>query len=268
MLDLIANGEPIKWNVLVRAFVKEGFNPPEIERILVPAVGKGLALVSIIDHKEFIALRRRYPSRNLRSKATAALSGHSHDAKNRASLLNISIPYSEHPVCATALSEKGWIYPFREEEFGHDAVIVENLENFLHSDKTRRFIIETFSLNASDPLVLIWGGGKAAEKKQHIEFFQRFKRIHVLPDLDYEGLAIAARLAKKLNNFGEFLVPTDIGVYLSISSRHMSPEESEKLQELATKEPKLSTVIGKLVNAELTLEQEIYLLEPGDYGHT
>ncbi len=267
MLDQVANGEAIKWTALIRAFVKAGFNPPEIERILAPFSTKGLTHVSITNHTEFDALRRRYPVKDLRSKATAALSGHSHDAKNRGSLLNISIPDSEHPVCATASSEGDWIFPFGEDEFNRDAVIVENLENFLYCGKTRRFVAGLHPLNTADSPILIWGGGNAAEKEEHIPFFQRFKQIHVLPDLDYEGLAIAARLAHKLDNFGQFLVPTDIEFYLSISSRHMTPKESERLQKLSTEEPRLSTVIGKLVNAELTLEQEVYLLEPRDYDH-
>ncbi|WP_345195794.1 hypothetical protein [Kistimonas scapharcae] len=223
--------------------------------------------MSITNQTDFDVLRRLYPMKDLRSKATAALSGHSHDAKSRASLLNISIPYSEQPVCATALSKGEWIFPFEESEFDHDAVIVENLENFLYSSETRRFITRACSLDTADPLVLIWGGGCAAEKEECIEFFQRFKCIHVLPDLDYEGLAIASRLAKKLGNFGKFLVPDDIDFYLSISSRHMPPKESEKLQKLSIEEPRLSPIIVKLVNAELTLEQEVYLLEPCDYDH-
>ncbi|WP_299734246.1 Wadjet anti-phage system protein JetD domain-containing protein [uncultured Endozoicomonas sp.] len=267
MLNQVANGEPIRWITLVRAFVKEGFQPPDIEKILVPVMRRGLTQVTIVEQLEFDALRRHYPLKNLSSKATAALSGNTHDARNRSSLLNVSLPGNEFPVCAIALSREGWTYPFEDGEFAHDAVIIENLENFLFSKKTRHFIAQACSFHFSDPLVLIWGGGRAAEKEEHLEFLQRFHRVHVLPDLDFEGLAIASRLSKKLNNFGEFLLPVYIDFYISMSSRHMSPEEAEKLQKLALREPDLSNIISKLVNAEVTIEQELYLLEPCDYDH-
>ena len=197
------------------------------------------------------------------TRLTAAQTGRSHRVSVGGGMVTLRSPQSPHPVVVLVNGEGEVTVP---RALAPNALIVENLENFLDVAKTVSFCEKYCGLDYPlDELEVIYGAGVQVVSTLYRPFLSRFNRLWVLSDADAGGLDICRKLMAGLSDPVNIsvLVPSDLAQRLVADGSPLTESERERLQALSTETPAIADVAKILLGVGKKLEQETYLLDEG-----
>ena len=241
------------------------------------AIGQRLAdyansEIRIANREEWDSIRIQV-GRNvdLTNKFTAAMTGHTHKAK-AGGLLVVHPNNADHPVVALGETAKNWYLNYRPE---NKVVLVENQALMTHYQQTRQFIKAELSHSIDPSYDLAFSSGMQALSEEYVGFYQYYKGIIALFDLDLGGLnqiLTIAKICAKLNLTFDCCYPNSAEERIkSGTGSQISPEERKGLIGAVRRIEKCDSLIDShkvrligltklILKYERKLEQEVYLL--------
>jgi len=247
---------PVSKKSFLKQMEKSGYSARYVLSVF-EFTGKDTAIVHIKDEQALYQLIELHPfSDQPSSRINAAIGGHSHDVAVDGSLIILRSINHPHPVVIVNDSD-GTSIP---RPLMPQALVIENLQNFLHLETSLEFVAQHTDLN---PLLteVIWSNGNAINNKLNSRFLTSFKRTLWLVDCDLGGIQILANAMNYLpEKLMEIVVPTDLEQRLKDHGGKLSPEDRERLFTLAQKHARLTYLAEPLMRLHRQLEQETYLI--------
>ena len=228
-------------------------------------------LVTITNQSAFDEIKALLQPIDKTSRKMASLSGNSHQATVEGALLIATSMMAEKPY--THLFMQHLSTPEPQHKF---AIIIENLECFLHFQETFTFISKycfhasqsiSFETNQFQTLPelhnieFIYAAGNSITNRQIIPYLEQFEGgLWCLLDIDFGGLQIYQNL---LNNGlssdkTHFLIPNDIEARL-LRSRRKAPQKTlQELNKFLNITPNINQLIRLIHHYQTIIEQESY----------
>ena len=261
-LDAIYHQQAIHWNNFVRTMSQHQVSPTVIYQVFKPELHDALVtLVHIQNPESFAHLQQRFaPPIPVTNRVNAALAGNSHQTPVEGSLIVLQAYELEKSFVAVSRNGLHWApLPTAQQHL----VLVENMQNFLQSQQTFRFLSQSCRFSAPPSATLLaYGAGNAAAKACHAHYYQHFSSISCLFDIDLGGLEIYVSIKKMLLPYAlkpHFLAPADLTQRLQRSRWFLNERERSGLYQLSQKPPELQPVITRMLKTQKKLEQESYL---------
>lgn len=246
----IENGIPINFDSYIKKFKKNGF---DISNMFSASLHKKpYYILTPKNNKEFMKLKNLFNLKiDKNTRIGSAIRGDSHKSKCSYSFLILKEQIDSK--VKTVFFENNSIVDTEDLRLKDKLIIIENLENFgniINNFKNINIELNEYSF--------IYGAGKQINNHYHREFFNGFKEILCLFDIDYDGLEMYDLLSVNHNNC-LFLYPENISEYLSKSLRFILKEELFKLNLRFRKNEKLHKILKEINKSQKYLEQELYL---------
>lgn len=167
---------------------------------------------------------------------------------------------SEHPQVVIFEQDGRYQTPVKLSRY---AVIVENRQVFLNSEKFIHFLKNHTHVPCDQPLDFIFGTGNEIANSLHQNFLNQYEHLYLCFDCDYGGLKIAKNLFQLLpDKTMTFVQPHDIQQRLNQVVHALSSDEIEKLAHFAVDAPIFIRPFAQLLcSTQRRLEQESFLYD-------
>lgn len=258
-LEKIDAGEAIN----LRAFQKliasissfDGFAESDLQSV---KKGAHTYILSYID-PEKLAFLHYYAESQGEDRVSGAMQNNSHAFKVNGSLLLIQ-KYQNHPD-VLIFKDDGRIPKYKTNK---SALILENRELFIHSDKTFKFLSEHCQITEDmrKDIDVIFGAGTEITNSLHLPFLSLYNTLYLCLDLDLGGIKTATSLINNLPSSMEihFVIPNDVESRLKQVIDKCSPEYMQKVYNLDENMPQALLPCIRIIKKHNTiLEQEAYL---------
>lgn len=261
-LCAIGRHEAINWSRFVRTMSQHHICPQVIYTVFSPQSNYApLTHVQINDEEIYRYLLEQFPKPiAATNRITAALAGNSHRTAVEGGVIVLQENHQENFF--VAISRNGTTWTPLPNTHQH-LVIVENMQNFLHSEATFRFLYRDCHFTPPPHSTLLaYGAGNAAAKACHAIYYQYFSSVNCLFDIDPGGLEIYISIKKLLSPYGIypiFLAPYDLTERLKKSRWFLNEQERRVLFLLSQHHPELQPIIAQMLKTQKKLEQEVYL---------
>lgn len=259
-LEAVKVGKKINYEAMTQKLVAAGYPAHEVARIFSAVkAGKTSYWVGINSQIAFDELRARFRPSTAPGRIGAALDGNSHRVGVSGTMLVLRSIDHPHPVVVTCDADQ-WTAP---RQLGRTAVIVENLENFMHFAATSEFVSLIDRSGHDLSAEYIYGSGNQITSQLSSGFLKTFSRIGCLFDVDCGGLRMYAALRKLLPETPlEFLVPGDIESRLKSSKNTLNSFGRQEIVSYAGVSAVTDNLIRIMRTTSTVLEQESYLANP------
>ncbi|NIC38682.1 hypothetical protein HBJ58_18590 [Halomonas desiderata] len=256
-LDKVERGEPLRLDLLQCGLAQFGLPTDELLKQCPPQfvkrkeyrfVGADSALLA--RWREALAPGER------RGRAHAAFLGNSHSSRVSSAMVVVRRLSHRHPLVALC---DGKLIEFQT-SFGEQALIVENLENFLALDETLSLLPLCGLDNSWRKADILFGSGNGITNELLQPLLRQYLEIGCLFDPDFGGLRMFDTLYQRDDMPPlRWLAPADLEQRLLASKRNLPPEQRQQLNIFATRTPPLRPVAQLLYDTGKRLEQETYL---------
>ncbi len=256
-LQKIKAGNPVNYEVFRNALLAHGYSVTGLARVFkATLVAPRKYAVAIEDDAAFSALLERFTPSDAGGRVGSALDGDSHKTNVSGSLLVARNEADSHPVVVVATGA-AVACPRCVRKF---ALVVENLENFLHLTATLDLAAESTGIARGD-FEVIFGSGNQVTNKLNIPFFSAFERVYCLFDVDVGGLRMFCTLKANLPAASDpvFVYPLDVEARLGSSKYPLGGDEREELSRYVGRSAATDFLIQMMRKTHKVLEQEAYL---------
>lgn len=253
----IKAGELINFDSFSTKLQQHGFNNHRIlKAFLTEKKAKSKYVVKIVDKEFFSQLELDFPPYIVNDRVSAAISGDSHKHPVSKSIVILWPCKQSHPV--VVLNDSKEIKT--PVTLSNKLLIIENQENFIQLNKTLDFLKNQFHDFSCEDLDIAHGSGNAISNTLNKDFFNAYKSIDCLLDIDIGGLTTFANISfltchKNIN----FLLPPCASILLKKSRIALKNEQLSELRSFHENFPSLRPAVELIVKHKKMLEQELYL---------
>ena len=254
-LHKIERGLPVASDAVSSRMVEAGYSTNSLHQCLSVQAGR-VAVIAIKDQTLFEQIKAQHPYLdNASTRVLASIGGNSHDQSVSAAMVTLRSINHPHPsvvVCrGSAFESPRELQPY--------ALIVENLENFLHLEQTLSFAQSHTSQLDVSSCEVVWASGNSINSAHNQGLLEHFEETYWLCDADAGGLQIMANALAYLPDL-TVVIPSDLTDRLQNHGKPLSAKATETISKLGKLHPKLAPLASCLFQTRKQLEQESYLL--------
>jgi hypothetical protein len=253
----IKSGELLNFDSFKKELFKQGIDDKTTFEIFkAEKISRSRYRVRILDQVRFAQLQVDFPERIVTDRVSASQAGNSHKHPVSQAMIILWPAQNNHPIVVLNDADK----INSPVTLSKRLLIIENQENFIQKQRTLHFLQQQFSNFTEENLDIAHGSGNAISNRLNKLFFNQYKQIDCLLDLDIGGLEIFKNLInltqhKNLN----FLLPPGADKLLKQSKIPLQEKHLTDLRQYHKQYPLLRPVIELISKHKKMLEQELYL---------